>query len=102
MGEITLPQVAVPQVEYRLRVIYALFLPSEVWTFDDLHPASAPVKCSPPQFYIPSGTLCIPLDLITAARLHFIKPGDDSGLEETQWAWIKLIGLTGETKCQQQ
>lgn len=48
--------------------------------------------------YVDSDAIIVPLDLITAARIGLIRPGDDSGIGEEQWAWLKLIGLVGETK----
>jgi hypothetical protein len=78
-------------------VDYVLHLPNgNVWVYDQLRPGIGPkLKTQGAAWY--GSTIQIPLDLITAARLRLIKPGDDSGLTDEQWAWIRLIGLTGES-----
>lgn len=73
---------------------YALHLPNgNVWMYSDLTPHAVPYR---KLVGIPHNMsqLLIPIDIITAARLHLIKPGDDSGLGDEQWAWLRLIGLT--------
>lgn len=77
-------------------VVYHLHLPKGVvWEFDSLRDRTIPTNKMTPSWQF-SGGIVIPVDLITAARLHMIRPGDDSGLSDEQWAWIRLIGLTGE------
>ena len=78
-------------------VIYHLYLPNTVvWEFDQLMDNEQPIsKGRSP--WLTGNRVVIPIDLITAARLHLIRPGDDSGIGLEQWAWIRLIGLTGES-----
>lgn len=78
-----------------LNVKYRLYLPSGVWEYDDLRAGAYPVNKNAGTWHFDG--VIIPVDLITAARLRLIQPGDDSGIGEEQWAWIRLIGLTGES-----
>lgn len=84
-------------ITHNLQYKYALFVPNGVWLFEELAPGVQPsLKGSSP--YYPYNEIVIPVDLITAARLRLIKPGDESGVTDEQWAWLKLLGLTGESK----
>lgn len=80
-------------VEYR----YILHVPNGVWLFQDLQHGAIPSMKASANYY-PYNEIVVPVDLITAARLRLIKPGDDSGVTDEQWAWLKLLGLTGESK----
>jgi hypothetical protein len=89
--------VANATVVTNIDVAYLLYLPNNViWEFNSLTVGATPTYRGHTPWQI-SGRLEVPVDLITAARLRFIKPGDDSGLSDEQWAWIRLIGLTGES-----
>lgn len=80
----------------KLQAEYVLYLPAHIRVFDNLE-VNAPYRTyNYGSFWMDTATLYVPLDLITAARLKLIKPYDDSGIGEEQWAWMKLIGLTGE------
>lgn len=94
MAKIPLP---LPQSTATIDVIYHLYLPNNVvWEFDQLMDREPPrSKMRSP--WLTGNHMIIPIDMITAARLHLIKPGDDSGIGDEQWAWIRLIGLTGES-----
>jgi hypothetical protein len=82
-----------------IKVKYALFLPGGAcWVFNHLDyrgPGSQVRFPNTNSMYWEPDTVYIPIDLITAAQLRLIEPGDDSGLGEEQWAWLKLIGLVG-------
>lgn len=78
---------------FSITVEYLLFLPgNRIWLFTELVPGALPKD----KFAViySGGNIRVPIDLITAARLHLIHPGDDSGVGDEQWAWLKLIGLT--------
>lgn len=80
-----------------LDVEYLLHLPNgQLWVYDRLALSEYPKMKTTGSAWYSSG-IQIPVDLITAARLRLIRPGDDSGLTDEQWAWIRLIGLTGES-----
>jgi hypothetical protein len=79
------------------RVSYVLYLPHGIrWVFDDLEEGAYPTVFSRGAFFHDAQRIYIPVDLLTAARLGLIKRGDDSGIGEEQWAWMNLIGLTGD------
>lgn len=91
MAKIPLP---LPLSTATLDVVYHLYLPNNVvWEFEQLMDGERPsAKNRSP--WLVGNRVVVPVDLITAARLHLIKPGDDSGIGDVQWAWIRLIGLT--------
>ena len=74
-------------------VVYVLYLPEVIRVYDQLAERSTCQEYQYGSFWMDSTKMYIPLDLITAARLKLIKPFDDSGIGEEQWAWLKLIGL---------
>lgn len=76
-----------------LKTEYILFLPGgKAWAFNELTPDAYPKDKFAVLYAV--NAIRIPIDLITAARLRLIKPGDDSGVGDEQWAWLRLIGLT--------
>lgn len=77
-------------------VLYTLYLPDKLWVMDKLEPYAPYTVFNHGSFYADTTKIYVPVDLITAARLKIIQPGDDSGIGEEQWAWMKLIGLIGE------
>ena len=93
MAAFNLQADVVTQIPYE----YVLHVPAGTWVFNDLYPNAMPhIKTA--GTYFPADKICISVDMITAARLRLIKPGDDSGVSDEQWAWLKLLGLTGESK----
>lgn len=80
-----------------IQIEYVLYVPSGTWIFTDLVSNTVPFTKTVGT-YMPVDRIVIPIDLLTAARLRLIHPGDDSGVTDEQWAWIKLLGLTGESK----
>lgn len=77
-------------------VLYVLYLPTDIRVYDELSENAAYQRHHYGGFWMDTTKIYIPIDLITAARLKLIAPHDDSGIGEEQWAWMKLIGLTGE------
>lgn len=86
----------IPAQNVTVRAVYVLFLPDKIVTLDDLQEGAYQSVFSYGSFWMDAAKLYVPIDLITAARLKIIRPGDSSGLGDEQWAWMKLIGLTGE------
>lgn len=76
--------------------LYVLYLPKKIWVMENLSELTSREWFNYGSFWMDSTKMYIPIDLITAARLKIITPGDDSGIGDEQWAWMKLIGLTGE------
>ena len=83
-------------INVSINAVYALFLPDgRGWELTGLHPGATRIRnfhgsptCSPDE-------IVVPVDLITAARLRIIQPGDDSGIDDHTWAWLKMLSLTG-------
>lgn len=100
MAEITFRADRPGNIDFRLPVRWVLFLPKEARLYESLGGPydywDIPYEPRSYPYCTDSGALLIPVDLISAARLKLIKPGDNSGLGEEQWAWLKLIGLVGE------
>lgn len=82
-----------------IEVKYILHIPAGIWIFDELVEGAFSYAKWPPGAYLTStDQIYVPIDLMTAARLHLIKPGDDSGVGDLQWAWISLFTATEEKK----
>ena len=77
-------------------ILYVLFLPTQIRVYESLNENTTWDTYSASNFWPDTTKIYVPIDLITAARLKLIKPHDESGIGDEQWAWMKLIGLTGE------